>query len=87
MSRIVPRDPRVPLEFEHRYFLAQDYPDGLRLRVAFAIANDLGACRDLLAGRAVDPVRLNTARLQRARQAQFVQLVSPLDAAGLEVAA
>jgi hypothetical protein len=87
MSRLVPLDPNEPLEFEHRYFLAKDYPDGLRLRVAFAIANDLDACRDLLAGRKVDPVRLDAVRVRRARQAGFVQLVSPLSAAGFEVAA
>lgn len=84
---IVPRDPCVPMSDEMWEALHDRWPDAGPLGVAFRIAKDLDACRDLLIGRLVDPLRLDGAEVERAVQATHVQLVSPLDAYGFRRAA
>lgn len=47
--------------------------------VALRVAKDLDACRDLLAGHAVDPERLDADGLEWAREQRWVQLARPID--------
>lgn len=84
---IVPRDPCVPLSDEMWEALHERWPDAGPLGIAFRIAKDLDACRDLLLGRPVDSWRLDCVEVERALRASHVQLVSPLDVYGFAVAA
>ena len=63
------------------------WPNPQRLVVAFALANDVDACADLLTGRAVDPARLDPDALAKAQQASLVRLVAPASLLNLEAAA
>ncbi len=68
-----------PLTPEQWDELHDRWPDGARLSAAFAIARDVAACADLLAGRPVDPARLDQDELANARERRLVQLVAPAD--------
>jgi hypothetical protein len=86
VSGIVLRDPCQPITAEMTAALEAAYPSVQRLRAAFALARDVEACVDLLAGRPVDPVRLDPVELVRAREATLVLLVSPLENLGAQCA-
>jgi hypothetical protein len=55
------------------------WPDGQRLTTAWALALDVDACADLLAGRAVAPERIDQGELFNARRKRLIQLVAPID--------
>lgn len=82
---VVPRDPFELLPADWREQLEEKWPDGARLTWAWRLARDLDACADLIAGRAVDPSRLDPSQLRLANEARLVVLVRPVDL--LEVAA
>src|SRR4051812_3511693 len=72
---IAPRDLFEPITPETLERLREAYPTYQRLSVAFALPlrpRDLDACRDLLAGRPVDPVRLDKAALFNARRKRLI---------------
>jgi hypothetical protein len=79
---IVPRDPCEPITGAMRLLLEWDYPDADRILLAMRLALDVGACEDLLAGRPVDPSRLDQAELAKAREKTLVRLVAPIDRLG-----
>ena len=54
--------------------LRADYPSAGRISVAMRLALDVQVCADLLAGRPVDPARLDAAELKRARERRLVRL-------------
>jgi hypothetical protein len=58
------------------------WPNVDRLDVAMRLGLDVGACEDLLAGRSVDPLRLDQAELAKAREKTLIRLVAPIDALG-----
>jgi hypothetical protein len=59
--------------------LREAYPDGKRLAVAWRLTRDVDTCAELLAGRSVDPGRLNTRELELAQEASLVRLTRPID--------
>ena len=81
----VPRDPHQPMLFEHWYFLRRDYRDTTRLDVAFRLAKDVETCAAILAGLAVARERLDPDGLTWAMEPSYVQLLAPIEAAGVEV--
>jgi hypothetical protein len=86
---IIPTDSSEPITEEMWAQLRAAYADGQRLATAFALALDVDACADLLAGRTVDPSRLDEGELFKARRKRLVQLVAPvnlLEPSGLEPA-
>lgn len=77
---IASRDSLEPVTLEMRAALADAYPDAQRLLVAFRLALDVEACADLLAGRAVDPARLDQGELVTARRKRLLTLTPAIDA-------
>lgn len=61
------------LVLEHRW------PNAHRIAWALRLSRDVETCRDLLAGRPVDPSRIDREELERAKARQLVQLVAPLE--------
>lgn len=76
---IMPKDSSVPLPPDWREQLRARWPDGERLRAAWALARDVDALEDLLAGRAVHPDRIDRDELVKASRANLVQLRAPID--------
>lgn len=76
---IVPRDPWEPLPADWRERVTARWPDGARLTAAWALALDVDALADLLAGRAVDPSRLDPDEVIRSRRKRLVRLVAPAE--------
>jgi hypothetical protein len=75
---IAPRDPHEPITDEQWEQIRAAWPDRERLRVAWALARDVDALSDLLAGRTVHTSRLKPEALAKAREESLVQLRSPL---------
>lgn len=71
-------DEQAKLEREARW------PDAGRLQIAFRLAVDVEACADLLAGRPVDPARLDPLQRAKAQEARLVQLVRPIDLVNID---
>jgi hypothetical protein len=65
--------------------LRRRWPDAVRLDVAFRLARDVDAATDLLAGRAVDPARLDPDELVQARTLRLVRLAAPVDLVGFDL--
>jgi hypothetical protein len=76
---IAPRDTFEPITNDHWTQLRAAWPDGERLRLAWQLARDVDTLGDLLAGRTVDPSRLDQDELVRARRRKLVMLVSALE--------
>jgi hypothetical protein len=83
---IVPRDPYEPITAEMQEALRAAWPDGERLTIAWRLARDLDALRDLLAGRPVSADRLDREALFTARRRSLVQLRAPLELVHVEAA-
>jgi hypothetical protein len=71
---IVPRDPLEPITPEQWAQLREAYPDGQRLWWALLLARDPDTWAELVAGAAVEPVRLDQAQLAWAREQKVVRL-------------
>ena len=76
---IIPRDVYQPLTPAHLNSLRARWPDAVRLATAFALALDVDAAADLLAGRHLNPSRIDASELERAKCATLVRLVAPID--------
>jgi hypothetical protein len=59
--------------------LERHYPEPQRLLAAITAARDLDACIDLLAGRPVNPARLDPSELAKLKRASLVRLVPPFE--------
>lgn len=65
------------LEALHDYDTArleQRYPHPERILIAMRLAKDLEACKTLLQGRPLDPIRIDQAELRKAEQRRLVRL-------------
>jgi hypothetical protein len=76
---IVPRDPHEPITPAMWEALRAAWLDSARLAAAWQLAKDVEALADLLAGRAVDPSRLDPDELIRSRRRRLVRLVAPAE--------
>lgn len=75
-------DPYEPISSQQQRRLRERWPNAARLQVAFKLGLDVEACTDLLAGRRVDPSRLDADGVAWARSQQLVSLAPALDALG-----
>lgn len=55
------------------------WPDGARLETAWRLARDVDTLAALLAGKPVNPDRIDPAGLAWARERRYVQLARPID--------
>jgi hypothetical protein len=72
-------DPYEPITEGQWAQIRASWPNTQRLHTAWRLALDLETLDDLLAGRPVDPTRIDPGELARARRASLVQLVRPID--------
>lgn len=75
----VPHNPHEPLTEAVWDELALAYPNPGRIRIALELALDAQAFTDLVAGKPVDPARIDRTELEKAKQPRLVQLVRPID--------
>jgi hypothetical protein len=76
---LVPLDPWTPIPASVWAELRRRYPSTARIMVAMRLAQDAATCADLLAGRPVDPDRVDRSELERAKRRSLVRLVAPIE--------